>query len=112
MKTQISPQTIQPLLPVLAQIILAWPPTKRFPAIDIVRLAAIKAHSEICQFKSGDHGIIDVLIEGAEMKENIKGRKELDTNSLLVLRTFVNLFDRDEGKTLMTNKFEKVFPRT
>ena len=31
----------------------------------------------------------------------MQGRKELDTNALLVLRTFVNLFDGDEGRQLM-----------
>lgn len=110
LKTQISTQTIQPLLPVLAKVILTWPPAKRFPAIDIIRIGAAKAHSEVCQVKSGDLGIIDILIEGAEMKDNIQGRKELDTNALLVLRTFVNLFDGDEGRSLMTREFEKVLP--
>jgi PUL domain len=90
---------------------LTWPPTKRFPAIDIIRLAAAKAHSEVSKFKSGDLGIIDILIEGAEMKENIQGRKELDTNALLVLRTFVNLFDGEEGISLMTSDFKKVEPQ-
>ena len=111
LKRQISPQTIQPLLPVLAEIILTWPSTKRFPAIDIIRLAASKAHSDVCQLKSGDLGIIDILIEGAELKEDVmQGRKELDTNTLLVLRTFVNLFDGDEGRQLMKKAFENVFP--
>jgi hypothetical protein len=90
---------------------LTWPPAKRFPAIDIIRLAAVKAHSEVCKVKSGDLGIIDILIEGAEMKENIQGRKELDTNTLLVLRTFVNLFDGEEGISLMTSDFKKVEPQ-
>ena len=90
-------------------MILTWPPTKRFPAIDIIRLAASKAHSDVCQLKSGDLDIIDILIEGAELKEDVmQGRKELDTNALLVLRTFVNLFDGDEGRQLMKNQFEKV----
>ena len=107
LKSQVSPQTIQPLLPVLVEIIQTWPATKRFPAIDIIRLAASKAHLETCQYKSGC--IIDVLIEGAELKDDIvQGRKELDTNALLVLRTFVNLFEGAEGTELLTKNYVKV----
>ena len=107
-----SPQTIHPLLPVLVEMILTWPSTKRFPAIDIIRLAAVNSHSDVCQLKSGVLGIIDILIEGAELKEDVmQGRKELDTNALLVLRTLVNLFDGDEGRQLMKSQFGKVlFP--
>jgi hypothetical protein len=90
-------------------MILTWPPAKRFPAIDIIRLAAAKAHSEVCQLKSGDLGIIDILIEGAELKSEVmQGRKELDTNSLLVLRAFVNLFNGEQGVALMLKNYEKV----
>jgi hypothetical protein len=43
------------------------------------------------------------------MKDEVMlGRKELDTNTLLVLRTFVNLFDAEEGRLLMLKSFEKV----
>jgi len=57
----------------------------------------------------GDKGIVDFLIEGAELTaETMQGRKELETNALLALRAFVNLFDGDEGKVLMTNEYEKV----
>ena len=90
-------------------MILTWPPAKRFPAIDIVRLASSKAHSEIIQLKSGDLGIIDILIEGAELKSKVmQGRKELDTNALLVLRAFINLFDAEQGRDLMLGNYEKV----
>ena len=109
LKSQISSQTIQPLLPVLADIILTWPPPKRFPAIDILRLAASKAHTEVSQFKVGENSIVDVLIGGAELKEDImQGRKELDVNALLVMRTFVNLFDGEQGRTIMKREYEKV----
>jgi hypothetical protein len=37
------------------------------------------------------------------------GRKELDTNALLVLRTFVNLFDGEEGRGLLMGEYEKVW---
>jgi hypothetical protein len=90
---------------------LTWPPAKRFPAIDILRLAASKAHSEVSQFKSADQGIIDILIEGAELKDEVmQGRKELDTNALLALRTFVNLFEGDEGIALMMTEYHRVCP--
>jgi hypothetical protein len=90
-------------------LILTWPSTKRFPAIDIIRLAASKAHSQVVGFKSDDGSIIDILIEGAELRDEVmQGRKELDINALLVLRTFVNLFGEDQGKALMTREFEKV----
>jgi hypothetical protein len=90
-------------------VILSWPPPKRFPAIDILRLAASKAHAEISQFKVGENNIIDVLVEGAELKEDVmQGRKELDVNALLVLRTFVNLFDGEQGRAVMTSECEKV----
>jgi hypothetical protein len=51
------------------------------------------------------------LIEGAEMKDEVMlERKELDINTLLVLRTFANLFDGDEGRILMLKQYEKVIP--
>ena len=60
-------------------------------------------------FKSGNGSIIDVIIEGAELHEEaMQGRKELDTNALLVLRTFVNIFESDNGKALMMKEYEKV----
>ena len=90
-------------------MILNWPPPKRFPAIDILRLAASKAHAEISHFRVGENSIVDVLIEGAELKEDaMQGRKELDVNALLVLRTFVNLFDGEQGRTIMKREYEKV----
>ena len=89
-------------------MILNWPPSKRFPAIDIIRLAAAKVLAEVVGFEDGS--IIDVLIEGAELHEEVmQGRKELDTNALLVLRTFCNLFDSDDGKKLMMREYEKVW---
>jgi PUL domain len=89
-------------------VILNWPPSKRFPAIDIIRLAAAKAHAEVVGFEDGN--IIDVLIEGAELREEVmQGRKELDTNALLVLRTFCNFFGSDDGKKLMMRDYEKVY---
>ena len=43
------------------------------------------------------------------MKDDVmQGRKELDTNALLVLRTFVNLFDGEEGRELLTREYERV----
>jgi PUL domain len=110
LKTQVSPTTIDPLLPVLADIILLWPSPKRFPAIDILRLAAVKAHSQVSTYKHTDNSnIIDILIEGAELKDDVmQGRKELDTNALLVLRTFVNLFDGEQGRELLLKEYEKV----
>jgi hypothetical protein len=72
-------------------------------------LAASKAYLEVVNFTSEEGGILEVLIEGAEMKDEVMlGRKELDTNSLLVLRTFVNLFDAEEGRSLMLKSYEKV----
>jgi hypothetical protein len=41
----------------------------------------------------------------------MQGRRELDTNALLVLRTFVNLFDGVEGRGLLLREYEKVWPK-
>jgi len=94
LKTQVSPTTIDPLLPVLADILLP----------------AVKAHSQVSTYKHTDNSnIIDILIEGAELKDDVmQGRKELDTNALLVLRTFVNLFDGEQGRELLLKEYEKV----
>jgi hypothetical protein len=63
----------------------------------------------VANFTSDEGGILEVLIEGAEMKDEVMlGRKELDTNTLLVMRTFVNLFDAEEGRSLMLKSYEKV----
>ena len=91
-------------------MIVTWPPAKRFPAIDIIRLAASKAHSEVCRYQFDNRGIVDILIIGAELTDGVAvGRKELDTNALLAIRAFVNLFEGDEGVALMKTNFEKVF---
>jgi len=61
--------------------------------------------------KSGDLGLVEILVEGAEMAEGaMEGRKEVDVNSLLVIRAFVNLFEGEEGRRLMVAHYEKVVP--
>src|SRR5271163_2514748 len=108
LKTQFTADNVEPLLPYLAEMILSWPSEKRFPAIDIVRFAASKAHNSVCSLKSRGLGIIDILIEGAELKTGVtRTGKDLDANTLLVLRTFVNLFEEQEGISLLTRDFEK-----
>jgi len=109
LKTQFTANNVEPLLPYLAEMILSWPPEKRFPAIDIIRLAASKAHNRVCSLKSRGLGIIDILIEGAELKSDVtRTGKDLDANTLLVIRAFVNLFEEQEGISLLTRDFEKV----
>jgi hypothetical protein len=109
LKTSFSSETLSPLLPILADMILTWPSPKRFPAIDIMRLAAVKTPAQVVEMKSGDLGLVDILVEGAEMVETLmEGRKEVDVNSLLAVRAFVNLFDGEEGRSLMTVHYEKV----
>ena len=109
LKSSFSHETFAPLLPVLAEMILTWPSPKRFPAIDIVRLAAAKTHADVCEMKSGELGVVEILVEGAEMQEGVmEGRKEIDVNSLLAVRAFVNLFEGEEGKRLMVRDYAKV----
>jgi hypothetical protein len=109
LKTQISPQTIEQILPSLANVILKWPSPKRFPAIDLVRFAASKAHAIVAGFKFEGGNIISILSQGAELHTDaIPGRKELDTNALLALRMFVNLFEGQEGIHLMTSEASRV----
>jgi hypothetical protein len=63
----------------------------------------------VTQFKLGENNVIDVLIEGAELKEDVmQGRRELDVNGLLALRAFVNFFDAEPGRGLMAREYEKV----
>lgn len=111
LKSSFTRETLASLLPILGEMILTWPAPERFPAIDIVRLAAVKAHASVCEMKSGGLDVVEILIEGAEMKEDVmEGRKEIDVNSLLAVRAFVNLFEGEEGKRLMTAEYEKVPP--
>jgi hypothetical protein len=115
LKTSFSHETLSPLLPILAEMILTWPSPKRFPAIDIVRLAAVKTPAQVVEMKSGDLGLVEILVEGAEMVEGVmERRKEVDVNSLLAVRAFVNLFDGEEGRRLMFVHYEQVnpFPHT
>lgn len=109
LKSSFSHETLTPLLPSLVEMILTWPSPKRFPAIDIVRLAAVKTHADVCDMSSGELGVVDIFVEGAEMQEGVmEGRKDVDVNSLLAVRAFVNLFEGEEGKKLMVRDYAKV----
>jgi len=109
LKSSFSHETFTPLLPSLVEMILTWPSPKRFPAIDIVRLAAVKLHADVCDMKRGELGVVDILVEGAEMQEGVmEGRKDFDVNSLLAVRALVNLFEGEEGKKLMVRDYAKV----
>jgi len=109
LKGSLTPANVKSQLPILVHMILTWPPSKRFPVLDFIRCSAAKAPAEVAQFKSGDQGILDILLESAELQEGVMlGRKELETNALLVFRTFVNLFDAEEGRTLLAGQYEKV----
>jgi hypothetical protein len=111
LKSSFSREKLTPVLPFLAEMILTWPSGKRFPAIDIVRLAAVKTRADVCGMNGGGLDLVDILINGAEMTEGVMdGRTEADVNSLLALRGFVNLFEGEEGKRLMVANFEKVCP--
>ena len=58
---------------------------------------------------SGELGVVDIFVEGAEMQEGVmEGRKDVDVNSLLAVRAFVNLFEGEEGKKLMVRDYAKV----
>jgi PUL domain len=108
LKNGMTPSTMEPVLPTLIASIRAWPPSKRFPALDILRLAAVKAPEEVPRLQD----IIDTLIDSAELSEGVMlGRRELDNNCLLVLRTFVNLFETERGRGTMLDEFVKVFSK-
>ena len=109
LKTQFTANNVEPLLPYLAEMVLSWPPEKRFPAIDIIRLAVSKVHNQVCNLKSGGLGIIDILIQGADLRPDVtRTGRDLDANTLLVLRTFVNLFEEQEGISLLTRDYKKI----
>jgi PUL domain len=97
--------TIRPILPILVGIILSWPPSKRFPVLDLIRLAAIKAHGDVTQYTN----IVDKLTESAELSGGAtSGGKELDNNSFLVLRILVNFFEEEPGRRVAMEEYVKV----
>ena len=64
-----------------------WPPSKRFPALDIIRILSLRSS-------------ISFLLP--EVAKNLKSQanasaKEHETNSMLALRAVANAFSSDEG---------------
>jgi hypothetical protein len=104
-----SPASVKSQLPILIEMIQKWPSSKRFPVLDFLRVIASKVPAEVGTYKSGDEGILEVLFEAAELQQGIMlGRKELETNALLVLRILANLFEAEQARALLASQYENV----
>src|SRR5579871_5004879 len=109
LQTNMTPTAVKSQLPVLLDMIVRWPSSKRFPVLDLIRVLASKFPAEIAVYRSGELGIADLLLESAELQEGVMlGRRELELNAMLVLRTLANLFGAEEGRSLVTREYQKV----
>lgn len=89
-------------LDLLVKIITTWSPQNRLPGLDLLRLVAA-ASSHAATYQTSDGRKIGEILE-------ISGgfKDDLMNNSMLSIRTYVNLFKTNEGRVYINTGFERV----
>lgn len=82
-------------------ILSSWPPSHRLPALDLLRLLGA-ATPAVATYRSDSSSIVDVLATSGF------DDSDRENNIMLSTRTFGNLFDTAEGRTLADNEFDKI----
>lgn len=89
-------------LDLLVKIITTWTPQNRLPGLDLLRLlAAASPHAATYQTSDGSK-IGEILETSGGFKDG------LVNNSMLSIRTYVNLFQTKEGRDYINTRFERV----
>ncbi len=81
-------------------ILTSWPASHRLPALDLLRLLAA-ATPAVAEYRA-DGNIIDVLITGGFED------KDRENNTMLGTRTFGNLFETAQGRSLADTEFDRI----
>ena len=90
-------------LNLVMNIVTKWPPSQRLPGLDLLRLLAAVTPST-SQYRSIDGDSVVEILE----KSKIFADKDRSNNIMLAIRTFANLFDNEEGRRLVNDKFELI----
>lgn len=86
------------------RLISTWPPTHRLPGLDLLRLLAAEPSGALVTYRtSRDESIVDILALSGVFDD-----PERSNNIMLAIRTFVNLFQTDEGRSIVDAEFDKV----
>ncbi|KZF23070.1 PFU-domain-containing protein [Xylona heveae TC161] len=85
------------------KIITLWPPAQRIPGLDLLRLLA-GATAAVAKYETPSGDTIVQILERSGVFED----KERSNNIMLAVRTFANLFESEEGRTVADGNFEKI----
>lgn len=100
--SKISFVAVDASLDLLVKIITTWSPQNRLPGLDLLRLLAA-ASPRAATYQTNDGSKIGEILE-------ISGgfKEDLVNNSMLSIRTYVNLFQTNEGRVYINTRFERV----
>ena len=87
----------------VVKVATTWPPVQRLPGLDLLRLLAAGTNA-LATYKTAQGGNIVDALERSGVFED----KERSNNVMLATRTFVNLFETPEGRTLLDAELDKV----
>ncbi|KAG0186538.1 hypothetical protein DFQ28_007637 [Apophysomyces sp. BC1034] len=89
-----------------------WPPEKRFPGLDLLRLLALYTPETLA---SGvpHGGVVDLFLEAGQLNDaNATKNKTSETNAMLAYRGLSNLFNHSAGRELLWNKRQAIVQAT
>lgn len=82
-----------------------WPVDKRLPGLDLLRLLAAASPTTATHTSSGDTTIVHLLKDAGVFAPDAP-----PNNVMLGVRVFANLFNTEEGRTIMDGTFEVLHP--
>ena len=85
----------------VAYILASWPPSHRLPALDLLRLLAA-ATPAVAEYRAEQSNIVDAVTTGGFED------KDRENNIMLSVRTFGNLFETSQGRSLADNDFNRI----
>ena len=91
-------------LELVLRIIIEWPSARRLPGIDLLRLLAFATPATATYRTARGETVVDVLERSGIFRD-----RDRSNNIMLAIRTFANLFETDQGRSLADESFEKVF---
>ncbi|KAH7043930.1 polyubiquitin binding protein-like protein [Macrophomina phaseolina] len=90
---------------VAVKIATTWPVDKRLPGLDLLRLLAAASATTATHTSSGDTTIVHLLRDAGTFAPDSPAN-----NVMLGVRVFANMFNTEEGRTIMDGTFEVIHP--
>lgn len=90
---------------VVVKIATTWPSDKRLPGLDLLRLLAAASPTTATHTSSGDSTIVHLLRDAGVFAPDSP-----TNNVMLGVRVFANMFQTEEGRTIMDGTFEVLHP--